>query len=215
MTAKIEDCWNRIGVRGDASCAELATCAHCRNCPAYSSAAAGLLQREATAEGLASATEAVADRTEDAEHEAASAIVFRLGSEWFALSPLAFDEIADPRPIRPLPHRRGGALLGLAAVRGELLTCLSLASVMGLPSAADPPPGARLVVVSHPEGRLAFPVDEVRSIHAYRTHELKAAPATAGRNGASFVDALLPWSGRMVGRLDGARLADALNRSAA
>ena len=37
------DCWNRIGVRGDASCPELADCAHCRHCATYSASAARLL----------------------------------------------------------------------------------------------------------------------------------------------------------------------------
>src|SRR4029077_5730556 len=29
----VDDCWNRIGVRGDASCPELKHHVHCRNCP--------------------------------------------------------------------------------------------------------------------------------------------------------------------------------------
>ena len=36
------DCWNKIGVRGDASCAELERHIHCRNCPTYSAAAVRL-----------------------------------------------------------------------------------------------------------------------------------------------------------------------------
>ncbi len=36
----IDDCWNRIGVRGDGSCPELKRHIHCRNCPVYSAAAA-------------------------------------------------------------------------------------------------------------------------------------------------------------------------------
>jgi hypothetical protein len=42
----INDCWNRIGVRGDASCPELAEHAHCRNCPVFATAALALLDRE-------------------------------------------------------------------------------------------------------------------------------------------------------------------------
>lgn len=215
MGAPMDDCWNRIGVRGDGSCAELATCVHCRNCSSYSAAATQLLLRELTAEQLDEATEAVSRPVEDARGDLASAIIFRLGSEWFALPPLAFHEITEPRPIRPLPHRRGGAVLGLAAVRGELLVCLSLARVMGLADAGEPQPNSRLIVISHPGGRMAFPVDEVRSIHAYHAHELKALPATIARTDKNFADGLLAWSGRSVGRLDGSRLAEALNRSVA
>ena len=38
--AAIDDCWNRIGVRGDGSCPELKQYVHCRNCPVYSAGAA-------------------------------------------------------------------------------------------------------------------------------------------------------------------------------
>ena len=212
----MNDCWNRIGVRGDASCPELAARVHCRNCPIYSAAAAAsLLERDLTPARLDEATDDVGRPVEAAPEGAASAIVFRVGTEWFALSPLAFDEVIEPRTIRVLPHRRGGAVLGLVSVRGELLVCLSLPRVMGLPDAGAPPPGGRLIVISHAEGRIAFPVDEVRSIHAYHVGELKALPATLARSASNFADALLPWSDRMVGRLDGARLADALNRCVA
>lgn len=215
MGVRTDDCWNRIGVGGDASCAELASCAHCRNCAVYSSAAARLLDRALTEERLAQSTEEVARPIQEAAGDTASAIIFRLGAEWFALTPLAFDEIAEPRPIRPLPHRRGGAVLGLVNIRGELVVCLSLARVMSLPGAAEPPQEGRLIVLGHAEGRVAFPVDEVRSITAYEAGEVKALPATMPRASASFADGLLICSGRAVGRLDSARLADALNRSLA
>lgn len=215
MEAEMNDCWSRIGVRGDASCPELATHVHCRNCPTYSAAAAKLLDRDLTADRLDEATVEIASYVEEAAEDADSAIVFRIGSEWFALSPLAFDEVLEPCGIRTLPHRRGGAVLGLVSVRGELLVCLSLARVMGLPNAGEPPPGGRLIVINHPEGRVAFPVEEVRSIHAYHAHELQELPATVARTASNFADGLLAWSGRMVGRLDGPRLADALNRSVA
>ena len=38
--AGLNDCWNKIGVRGDGSCPELKQHAHCRNCPVYASVAA-------------------------------------------------------------------------------------------------------------------------------------------------------------------------------
>ena len=42
----LDDCWNRIGVRGDASCPELARHVHCHNCPVHAAAALALLDRE-------------------------------------------------------------------------------------------------------------------------------------------------------------------------
>ncbi len=43
--APVHDCWNRIGVEGNATCRELAKYIHCRNCPVYSAAGLQLLDR--------------------------------------------------------------------------------------------------------------------------------------------------------------------------
>lgn len=214
MALRVDDCWNRIGAYGDASCPKLAACAHCRNCDVYSAAAAGLLDREIGDERLTEATEAVSRPVQAAAPDAASAVILRLGAEWFALSSLAFDEITEPRSIRQLPHRRDGAVLGLANVRGELVACLSLARVLQLPE-ADQPPRGRLVLLNHPQGRVAFPVDEVRALHAYAAHEVQPLPATYSETAAGFADGLLAWSGRFVGLLDSVRVAEALHRSLA
>ena len=80
--------------------------------------------------------------------------MFRLGAEWFALPTIAVDEVAELRGIHSLPHRRGGMLLGLVNVQGELIVCVSLARVLGLKNVVastageDGPRRARLLVVS-------------------------------------------------------------------
>ena len=48
----IDDCWNRIGVRGDGSCPRLAGYIHCRNCPVHDAAAARVLDREQSADAV-------------------------------------------------------------------------------------------------------------------------------------------------------------------
>ena len=53
-------CWETIGVHGDSSCEELAQHIHCRNCPVYSTAAQGLLDRPIPQEEIAAATARVA-----------------------------------------------------------------------------------------------------------------------------------------------------------
>jgi chemotaxis-related protein WspD len=218
MSPRIDDCWNRIGVRGDSSCPELVQRAHCRNCPVYSASAADLLNRDAPPGYLADRTRYFEQAVDVGDGETQSAIVFRIGSEWFALSTLVFDEVADQRAIHALPHRRGGGVLGLVNVRGELLICLSLAKIMGLEEGAsdgstkDRLGRRRLIIVRHAEGRLAFPVDEVQSIHSYDPAELRAVPATVAKAAASYTTGVLAWSDRVVGCLDGHRILEALNR---
>src|SRR6185312_13730242 len=59
-----------------------------------------------------------------------SAVFFRLGAEWFALSTHVFQEVAEHRRIHSLPHRRDGHLLGLINIRGELQLCVSLGRLL-------------------------------------------------------------------------------------
>lgn len=211
--AEFFDCWNRIGVRGDKSCPELDRHSHCRNCPAYSAAAAVLLDRElpdGAGEGGFRPSEA-----EDAGGNLGgqSAVVFRVGGEWFALPTLVLDEIVAMRAVHSLPHRRNPALLGLVNVRGELVICVSIARLLVGDAGAQP--DGRLIVVRHAGGRLAFPVEEVQQAHRYRPDELKPVPATVARSSSSFTQGLLTWRDRTVGYLDERLLLEALDRSLA
>jgi chemotaxis-related protein WspD len=209
--AEIHDCWNSIGVRGDKSCPELQRHSHCRNCPAYSAAAATLLDRDLDAPPAAAMPGHFAEAAPLGEGSTESAVIFRVGTEWFALSTLLLDEIVGMRVVHSLPHRRNPALLGLVNVRGELVVCVSIARLLIGDTA--PSPQGRLVVVRHASGRLAFPVDEVQHAHRYHPDELKPVPATVARSASAFTRGLLSWRDRIVGCLDERLILEALNRS--
>ena len=213
VDAETFDCWNKIGVRGDKSCPELEPYSHCRNCPVYSAAALTLLDREPAGPSAAAMTSHFAEVTPARESGTHTAIVFRIGAEWFALPTLVLHEFLGLRAIHSLPHRRNPALLGLANVRGELVACVSIARL--LTGAAAPIGEGRLIVVRHAGGRLAFPVDEVQHIHRYHPDALKPVPATVAQSASAFTIGLLSWRDKKIGFLDGPPLIDALNRSLA
>jgi chemotaxis-related protein WspD len=221
LVSRIDDCWNKIGVHGDASCLELKQHAHCRNCPTFTAAAISLLEREPPSGYIADWTRHFAQRKQDKEHGTLSAVVFRLEGEWFALPTLAFDEVAEQRPIHSLPHRRNGIVLGLVNVRGELLICVSLGKMLGMrgmKGTAPPNPlreGAQLLIMRNERGRMAFPVDEVQSIHRYHPRELRSVPATVLKAAAAYTTALLPWGDKLVGMLDDQLILRAFNGSVA
>jgi chemotaxis-related protein WspD len=149
--------------------------------------------------------------------ESDSVVIFRVGTELFALQTRLCVEVASMRPIRSLPHRRHGALLGLASVRGELLVCLSLAAILNTTAAVAAAPAAeaasrRLLVTDWPEGRVAFPVDEVQSVHRFGAQELAPAPATVAQSATSYSRGLLSYGKRTVGVLDADRLRRTINR---
>jgi chemotaxis-related protein WspD len=217
----IDDCWNQIGVRGDASCPKLIEHAHCRNCPSYSTAARALLDRNPPAGYLSDWTSHFAQGKQVQEADAQAAVIFRIGAEWFALPTMVLDEVAEQRTIHSLPHRQGGVVLGLVNVRGELLVCVSLGRLLGLADTAWPAAHqfaivcGHLVVIGHEGGRLAFPVDEVKTSHRYNPSELRAPPATIFKAAVAHTKAILPWRDKIVGLLDDQIIFEELNRSLA
>ncbi|MGA0611151.1 chemotaxis protein CheW [Caldimonas sp. KR1-144] len=225
----LDDCWNRIGVRGDRSCPELERHVHCRNCPVQARAAKQLLQRAAPAGYLDEASAHYASAHDTSAHHAGvppdseagerSALAFRVGAEWLALSCTLLDEVTETRAPHALPHRRSGALLGLVNVRGELLACVSIAQLLDIGAGAAPPSqrsaAARLLVLRHEQGRLACPVDEVHGVLRFDARRLQPPPSTVTRAAARYTQALLPWEQRTVGILDEPLLLHSLGRSLA
>lgn len=215
--AAIDDCWNQIGVYGDRSCPKLAGHAHCHNCEVYSAAALRLLDRPLPSQYVADWTAHFSKDSEVAGQKTQSALIFRIGGDWFGLSMHVLDEVAELRTIRPLPHRRNGVVLGLANVRGELLLCVSLAKLLGLtedkPAETSVP--SRLVVMHHEGRRIAFIADEVQQTIRYRRQDLGLPPATIARAAANYTAGILQWRDRLVACLDDEVLARSLNRSVA
>lgn len=218
---RLDDCWNRIGVRGDKSCAELEQHIHCRNCPVYGAAAASLLDREPPSGYREQCTDQFSRAESALETRDLALFIFRVGAEWLALKPATVEEIAELRPIHSLPHRRRHLVLGLANVRGELLPCVSLAGLLAVQTSNDNPAAARrrvyprLLVIQGESGRLVFPVDEVHGTEHFRGAEQTPAPSTVAKAKATYTMGVVRWSGRTVARLDDQLLHYALSRSLA
>lgn len=223
--AVIDDCWNRIGVRGDHSCPQLVEHIHCRNCPVYAQAANTLLDENLPDDYLEQRADHFAQPQAEDLRRTNSVLVFRIADEWLALPTSVLVEVVDPRQIHALPRRNSAAVLGLVNVRGELLVCVSLAALLGITGPAQtekrggkPRRGlvyARLLVIDTDGGRLVFPVDEVHGTHRMHTRELQAVPVTVAKAAATYTMGMLPWNGRCVGCLDHQLVSYALNRSLA
>lgn len=217
--AGLNDCWNKIGVRGDGSCPELEHHVHCRNCPVYSASAAKLLDADLPAGHLAEWTGHFSNERPVEEANTQSVVIFRIGTEWLALPTAVFEEVAALRPMHTLPHRRSGIVLGLANVRGRLLVGVSLGDVLGLEKVSSQKrekartQHGRLLVISREGHRLVFPVDEVHGIHRSQPRELTEVPATVAKATATYTKAVLAWRDKTVGCLDDQLLFYTLNRS--
>ncbi|WP_186307953.1 chemotaxis protein CheW [Paraburkholderia sp. BCC1884] len=215
-----DDCWNRIGVRGDSSCERLTEYVRCLNCPVFETAATRLLDRPIPHIDLAQHdVRSPTALQHGASGASESFLVFRIGDEWLALPTPIFKRIVQTRPVHTLPHRQHRAVLGVVNVQGELLVCLSLAHLLGFEpdtrlrddrARQDLP---RLLVVSREEEQAVFPVDQVDGVHRFATASFCAPPATLSQAAAAHTRAVAPWRGMSVGLLDADTLFDTLNRS--
>ncbi len=216
----VTDCWNSIGVRGDASCPELERYVHCRNCHVFSEAALELLDSRLPAGYMADWTRHFGQPKPAGDHATLSVFIFRIGIEWLALATQVVTEVASLRPIHTLPHRRTN-LVGIANIRGELVVCVSLVQVLGLEQPAASHHGTRstdhqrLLVIDRDDVRVVCLVDEVHGIHHVQPRTLAEVPTTVAMAGATYSKHVLPWKGHSVGLLDDGLLFDTLKRSLA
>lgn len=231
----VDDCWNRIGTRGDSSCPKLAEHFRCLNCPVFAQAAARLLDRPLSDADLAeSAARSAAVTPQALSHEQAtpkpeaseaqndpashSALVFRIADEWLALPSAALRQVDDIRPIHSLPHRRNRVVLGLVNIRGALTVAASLGELLHLDRAAGGKYAARnsyarMLVAAHRGEPVAFPVDEVEGVVRFAASALLPVPTTLAHASASHARGVLVWRERNVGLLDTDRLFESLARS--
>jgi chemotaxis-related protein WspD len=212
--ADVDDCWNRIGVHGDHSCPELTRHIHCRNCAVYRASARTLLDKPMTAEHSAFWTRHHSQPLQPVESATRSVTIFRLGSERFAIGTLLCVEVAGLRPIHRLPHRSGGAVLGLANIHGELVVCVSLPALLSLNTASQPQAATagRLLVTRWRDGPIAFPVDEVTGVQKFAAPHFKALPATVAHAKVRCTSSLLSYGAHTLGVIDDELLGQAIRR---
>lgn len=198
MTGLPANCWRVIGVQGgDQSCERLIEVLHCRNCPIYAAAARQLLDRESPEDE--STERAVEQRRAASSH---TALVFRLGQQWLGLPPTLVAEVAGNPPVRRLAHRTDGRIEGVVNVRGELRLCVSLIELLGLGRRDDGGATARLVIVEHESGPLAFRCDEVRGLLPYSDDATEPPPDTLRSPLDDCVRAMMPSASGHVALLD-------------
>jgi len=213
LEVTVDDCWNRIGVRGDKSCKQLKTYFRCLNCPTFAAAAAALLDRSTTPLTLAEEASVSQVPLRDDADAFASMLIFRVGAEWLSLPTGAIVEVIEARAIHSLPHQRNPAVLGLTNIRGALKICVALAPMLGVTELGDAQRSRRALVVEHDQHVLVFPVDEVAGVHTYRIDALLDPPSTLQHSVSTYIRAMLSWRTQSIGLLDCGLLFYALHRS--
>jgi chemotaxis-related protein WspD len=208
-------CWREIGIAGDRSCEALSRYVHCQNCPQYSSLGRTLLDREIPEDYRRQISEELAAPTTASAEDAASIVVFRIGSEWFALRTVVFHEIGASQRAYVLPFRSGGVLAGMVNVNGELLLCVCLQAALGLPPEEKKELGGRprLCVVGTGRERFAFGVNEILGVRRVSRASLRTVPVTLAKSPSAQTAWCFELDGRNVGLIDEKRFFNSLDRS--
>lgn len=183
---------------------------------------ARLFDREVPEEQLREWTAHVAAVKKVEEAGTKSVVIFSVAKEWLALPTEVFEEVVEQYVVRTLPHHQGGILNGLVNVRGDLLLCVALGTLLGLEKATQQEETekrasrGRLLICSRKGDRLAFRADDVYGVHRYHPQHLRDVPATLARASAGvYMVGVLPWNNRTVGCLDDELLFYALNKGLA
>lgn len=203
----VDDCWNRIGFRGDRSCPELDRVVHCHNCPVFGNAGRRFLDAPSPEGYALEWTRRLAAPIEEEPADLVGVLIFRIGEEWLALPVGLLVEVTTPRPVHRIP-RRAGILAGLVNIRGELHLCAHLDAVLGVRREPDSAkrPQPRLLVVRRESERWVFPVDEVDEVHRFSRQALTGSPATLSRSLARLTRGVFHHNDRSIGLLDEERL---------
>jgi chemotaxis-related protein WspD len=208
-------CWREIGIWGDRSCEVLSRYVHCRNCPQYSDLGRTLFDREMPEDYRREMSEELAAPAAAPAEDTISVVVFRISAEWFALRTVVFHEIAVSQKPYVLPFRSAGVLAGMVNVNGELLLCVSLEAVLGLPSDEKTELGERprLCVVGTGRERFAFGVNEVLGVRRVSNSQLRTVPVTLSKSPSGQTAWCFELEGHIIGLLDEKKFFNSLDRS--
>jgi len=198
----VDACWNRIGVRGDRSCPELASVIHCHNCRVFERAAQTLLDRPASEAYLRELTKFVAEPADTRRLSDQSVALFTVGGEGLAVATDAVVEVADARPPRRVPHRSNDVFCGLVNIDGQLELCISLHGLLGITRAPTPARATvRVLVISAATQRWVLLVDDIQGVQRFHQSSVIDVPATVRRQ-RPYIRGLLVADGKHYGLLD-------------
>lgn len=210
------DCWRTIGVLGDRSCGLLEEHIHCRNCPVFAAAGKMFFDREAPPKYDEEWAERLAPAQTAAPAHLGSALVFRVGPQWFAVDFDLVAEVAPTRKVARIPHRSNDVLLGLVNIRGELRLCASFHGMFGLSeeiASANQLAPRRMVVLQRQRAHWVIPVEEVAGIRKYSESDVHPVSDSLEKSTLSLVASVIQFNGISAAKLDAERLWAALERS--
>jgi len=202
----INDCWNKTGIWGDQTprCERLKDLIHCHNCDIYSQAGSTLLNRSSDQHYLSEWENNLNKPRETKNTSLKSALVFRMGDEWFALASRFVKEITHCDKHHSLPHRKSKVLRGLVNIHGELILNVSLGYLFKINKRKETSMHTheRYIIIDDEQESFAFPVTEVREIIHYDVKDIQDTPSTINNDASCFIQGIIRHKNTNVGILN-------------
>ncbi len=133
---------------------------------------------------------------------AARVLVFRLGVERFAVELAAVDEVLDAPPLRRVPDAPP-SVLGIATIRGEMVTMYDTRAVLGVDGAL----GETALLFKHEGRRVGLTIEDVDEAFIADESELRSAPGSEASSG--MLMGVIRRGRELVAVLDAGALVDA------
>ena len=213
----INDCWNTIGVWGNKTprCERLKKIIHCHNCDIFSQAGSQILNRPAEENYLTEWKNNLNQTRQTKSINLKSALVFRMGDEWFALPSKFVKEITHCDKHHSLPHIKNNVLRGLVNVHGELILNVSLGYLFKIRKSeiSSKYTNERYIIIEDSDESFAFPVTEVKEIIHYNIEDMQATPSTIKKDTSCFIKGIIRHNNNDVGILNSDLVFTALHKN--
>ncbi len=143
-----------------------------------------------------------------------SLVVFRLHSEWLALSTLVFAEIIQERKIHYIPHKSDNILKGIVNWGGQPLLAIALDKLLDiepLESLASLEPSfiennrrsyQRMIAIKNQENCWIFTVNQIYGTLHYDVNLMQNLPVTIAKSKSNFLKGIFTWEEKNIGYLD-------------
>ncbi len=206
-------------MHGDSSCAELSEVIHCRNCKAYKKAAVEFFKKEAGNDYKKGWTKYFAQQVKKQPEDNIAVVVFRIGIEMLCIASEYVVEITEARNVHTIPHHSNNILKGIVNIRGRVLLCVNLGSLLGIePDEREVQFQSgksfkRMIVSKYRSDLWVFPVDMVEEVMKISKQNIENVPDTAAKLYGGYTKGIIPWQNRHIGFIDEEVLFRGLERS--
>ena len=172
-------------------------------------AMARLLDRPNLPTTVAEATKASAESRVLRREPQYNLLLFRCGSEWFAMPAEQVVHVSRVTNVHALPHRTNHAFRGLTASSGAVVPVIDFLGMLDLPLANNSLVSKpRMVTVGTVAESWAFEVDEVPGVYAMPRASVKPLPLTVEQAPRRISSGLLVTTHGPACLIDPVRLLD-------